>query len=469
VSARLVIAAPRSGEGKTSITLGLIAALAARGMRVGSAKIGPDYLDTGWHALATGRIARNLDVWTMGEPGMRASFTSAAEDADIVVIEGVMGLFDGHSRAAAACSTADIARLMGAPVVLVIDASRADATLAALAHGLATFDPSIRVGGAILNRFGAHRDSSAVLAAFARVGIPVLGLVPPAEDVALPSRHLGLVQVAEDRAAGQAAIASLGELVERSCDMDALLGLARSVEPLPAAEPTWSGMGEEAGPVPRIAMARDEAFAFIYADNPAALSDLGAQVVEFSPLADTALPAGIDGVYLPGGYPELHAARLAENAPMRESLAAACADGVPVFAECGGMLYLLESLIDTDGGELAMTGVLPGRARMLPRLQRVGYVEAAIAADGVLGEAGSVVRGHEFHYSACEPGAGERPAWLVDGEPRGFSTGNVVASYLHVNFAGCPEVAAAFVAASRRKAAGRLGRAASHTDSGRIA
>ncbi len=467
MSARLIISAPRSGEGKTSTTLGLIAALVKRGVPVSSAKVGPDYLDTGWHAQASGREARNLDVWTMGEAGVRAGFAAAAEATDVVVVEGVMGLFDGHRTDAAECSTADVARMLATPVVLVIDASRAAASLAALAHGFATFDPSVRIGGVILNRFAGHRERCAVSAAFERAGLPVLGWVPPAEEAALPSRHLGLVQAAEDRAAALAAIARLGELVEEHCDVDALLALARTAEPLPAAEPTWVRLRED-GPSPRLAIARDDAFGFTYADNPQALRDLGADLLEFSPLADAAIPADTDGIYFPGGYPELFAEQLAANDRMRGSVAAACEAGVPVFAECGGMLYLLESIADTDGRELPMAGVLSGRARMLPRLQRVGYVEATLAYGGVLGEAGSVVRGHEFHYSTCEPVAGQTPAWHVDGQANGFATGNVIASYLHLNFAGCPEVAASFVAACREHAATRLAQTTT-LDSGRIA
>lgn len=472
MSARLVISAPRSGEGKTSIALGLLGALSGRGLSVAPAKVGPDYLDTGWHTLASGRPARNLDVWTMGEDGVAAAISAAAADADVVVVEGAMGLFDGHRTDAATCSTADVARLIGAPVVLVVDASRAAASLAALAHGFATFDPRVRVGGVILNRFGAHRERAAVSSAFERAGLPVLGWVPPVDDAVLASRHLGLVQAAEDDVAACDAIVRLRELVELHCDVDALLALARSAEPLPPSARTWSALSiSDSGPAPRIAIARDEAFAFAYADNVEALQDLGADVVAFSPLADAALPTGTDAVYLPGGYPELFAERLAENTGMRASIAAACADGTPVYAECGGMLYLLESLIDADGRELPMAGVLDGRARMTARLQRVGYVEATLAASGVLGEAGTVVRGHEFRYSACEPEAGQSPAWRVDGEPRGFATENVVASYLHLNFAGCPEVAASFVAAASRRAAARLGQADAQitTESGRIA
>lgn len=454
MSARLVIAAPRSGEGKTSIALGLVAALAGHGLSVGSAKVGPDYLDTGWHALASGRAARNLDVWTMGEDGVAAAFSAASEGADVVVVEGVMGLFDGHRTGAAACSTADVARLIGAPIVLVIDASRAAASLAAVALGFATFDHRVRVGGVILNRFAEHRSRASVSDAFESVGIPVLGWVPPADEARLPSRHLGLVQAGEDDVTGRAAISHLGELVERYCDIDSLLALARSAETLPPAEPTWACL-RTPGPTPRIAMARDAAFAFTYADNPEALRGLGADVVEFSPLVDAALPAHVDGLYLPGGYPELFAERLADNVSMRESIAGAASAGLPIYAECGGMLYLLESLTDGDGRELPMAGVLPASATMMPRLQRVGYTQATLVASEVLGEAGTVVRGHEFRYSRCEPQAGAAPAWVVDGEARGFAADNVVASYLHLNFAGCPQIASAFVAACRAHASAR--------------
>jgi len=445
------------------VTLGLASALQRRGMSVSVAKVGPDYLDTGWHQLASGGRARNLDVWTMGEDGVRAAYGTMARDADIVLVEGVMGLYDGDRAGAAECSTADVARLLDAPVVLVVDALRAAASLAALALGFATFDPRVQVAGVVLNRFGEHRDRRAVQAAFERTGLPVLGWLPPDEAAALPSRHLGLVQAEEDRDAGLAAIERLGELVEAHCDVDALLALASSAPALPDAAPTWAalaagagGAGSNAGVVPRIAVARDDAFAFYYADNLEALRDLGAEVVEFSPLADNALPEGVDGIYLGGGYPELFAGTLSDNASMRAAIADACSAGVPLYAECGGMLYLLESLADETGREFPMAGVLPARGRMAGRLQRLGYAEATLAASGVLGEAGTVVRGHEFRYSACEPDAGADPAWMIGGEPRGFSAGSVTASYLHLNFAGCPSVAAAFVESCRERAARRV-------------
>lgn len=454
MSARIVIAAARSGEGKTSITLGLAAALRSRGHRVSVAKVGPDYLDTGWHSRAAGRASRNLDLWTMGVDGVRAAFSDAAEDADIVLVEGVMGLFDGHRLGVAATSTADVARLLGAPVLLVVDASRAGASVAALAHGFATYDPDVRVAGVVLDRFRADRERMAVQQAFDRVSIPVLGWVPTSPEAQLGSRHLGLVQSEEDAAAAESSIEALGRLVEQYVDLDAVFRAARRVEPLPPVRPTWTAYMAPAPPDGRstlhIAVARDEAFSFYYADNLAALEDLGACVVPFSPLHDDALPEGIHGVYLGGGYPELYADRLSANGGMCTSIRAAAGAGVPVYAECGGMLYLLESLADSAGRVHPMAGVVPARAAMDSSLQRVGYVEATVATGGLLGEVDATVRAHEFRYSSCEPAAGPLPAWIVDGEPRGFVVGpaaNVVASYLHLNFAGCPQVAAAFIRA----------------------
>lgn len=451
MTARLVIAAARSGEGKTSLVLGLAKALADRGMSVAVAKVGPDYLDAGWHSRVASLPARNLDVWTMGEQGVKAAFAKTVSGADIVLVEGVMGLFDGHRAGVAPTSTADVAKLLRAPVVLVVDASRAGATLAATAHGLATYDPDVDVVGAVLNRFSASRDRTAVRDAFGRVGMPVLGWLPSDQEASLDSRHLGLVQSGEDLERAECSIEALGRLVAQHVDLDGLLQLARTEGSLP----NVVGVGRPSKSVkevrPRIAIARDEAFSFYYTDSLEALHDLGADLVDFSPLSDGAVP-DVDGVYLGGGYPELHARALAENASMLASMHAVATAGMPVYAECGGMLYLLESLRGEDGVEHRLTGVLPARAEMGTRLQRVGYVEAELATESVLGTQGTVVRAHEFRYSSCEPPSGAAPAWFVEGEPRGFVSGparNVVASYLHLNFVGCPDVAAAFVSACR--------------------
>ncbi|MCL2503398.1 MAG: hydrogenobyrinic/cobyrinic acid a,c-diamide synthase [Coriobacteriia bacterium] len=506
MTARLVIAAPATRQGKTSVVLGLASALRENGLAVAVCKVGPDYLDTRWHALATGRMARNLDVWTMGERGVAQAFSRSAHEADIVLIEGVMGLFDGHRTGAAPTSTAGVAALLGAPVVLVIDASHSDASLAALAGGFATFDPSVRVAGVVLNRFAEHRERSAVKQAFKRVGIPVLGWLPPSKDAELPSRHLGLVQpfvgaggagggeggAADGEGIGddgsrlrrsKEAIDALAHLVKCHADVQALLQIARAAGPWEQAPCAWEGwrqddgldggtddgsvgdIGSGGGAVcdaavnrrVRIAVAADEAFSFYYPDSLDVLRGFGAELVWFSPIRDGGLPQGVSGIYLGGGYPELFARQLAENHAMRESVADAASDGTPIYAECGGMLYLLDALLDSEGRCHDMAGVLPGRARMAERLQRVGYVEARLASDGILGDAGAVVRGHEHRYSVCEPAQGETPAWLVGGKGHGFATANVLASYLHLNFVGCPARAEAFLGACREYGRGAHG------------
>lgn len=457
--ARLVIAASRSGEGKTTVTVGLVRALRDRGLSVATAKVGPDYLDTGWHAVASGSPARNLDIWMTHEDGVRRAFTAASRDADIVIVEGVMGLFDGQRADPNSTSTAAVAALLQAPVLLVLDASSSSSTLAAVASGLAGFDERVRVGGVVLNRFREGRDRSAVESSFSQAGLPVLGWIPTDNETAIGSRHLGLT-LAEESNEAEATVCRAAAMVERFVDVDAVLALARSAHRSEAATgddaatvTRRDGTAEERATRPLIAVARDRAFAFYYPDNLEELERAGSRVVEFSPLQDTALPPDTCGLYLGGGYPELHAAALAENTQMLAAIADAAMNGVPIYAECGGMLYLLELLADAEGTPHAMAGALPASARMNECLQRVGYVEAVLARDCVLGEAGTSVRGHEFRYSECEPTAGETPAWLVDGEGRGFAQGSVVASYLHLNFTGCPSVAAAFVEACRSHAA----------------
>lgn len=449
MTARIVIAASRSGEGKTTITVGLARALRDRGLRVVTAKVGPDYLDTGWHQGATGVAARNLDTWMMGEAGVRRAFDAMAQKADIVVIEGVMGLFDGHRLDPDATSTAAVAALLVAPVLLVLDASHSATTLAAVAGGLAAFDERTAVRGAVLNRFREGREQGTMLRAFERAAVPVLGWVPADVGVAIDSRHLGLM-LAQESADTELIVKRAARLVEQWVDLDGVLEVARSAAGLPSAEDV--PRSEETISRPLIALAVDEAFAFYYPDNLEALERAGAQVVAFSPLRDEQLPKGISGLYLGGGYPELHAAELARNVSMMRAIYRAATAGMPVFAECGGMLYLLDSLTETDGTTHRMAGVLPATASMAESLRRVGYVDAVLASDCVLGDAGTRVRGHEFRYSECTPPCGDTPAFEIDGAGRGFVRGSVVASYVHLNFAGCPQVADAFVESCRKYA-----------------
>jgi cobyrinic acid a,c-diamide synthase len=436
---RFVVGAPRSGEGKTTIALGLMAALRRRGRRVQGFKVGPDYLDTGYQRYAAGPAGRNLDLFMMGEPAVRAAVAGA--DADVAVIEGVMGLFDGHRDGITPSSTAAVASLLGAPVVLVIDASRMAASAGALALGFATFDPAVRVAGVILNRWNPRRSRHAVEAALARAGVEVLGYVPSAEHLELPSRHLGLVVADELSSEVEAVMERLAEHVEEHVDVDRVLALAQEAPELPAADaagPAAPAPGPVEPPAgPRIAVAWDAAFAFYYADNLEQLRARVAELVHFSPLTAAELPV-CDGLYLGGGYPELHVRELSGNEAFRSRLAVAIAGGLPVYAECGGLLYLCRSLSDLDGRSWPLVGAVPGRAAMHERLQGMGYREARLAGDSLLGPAGVTVRGHEFHYSSCELENEQQPAYIHEDSPEGYAAGDLFASYVHLHFAGYP-------------------------------
>jgi cobyrinic acid a,c-diamide synthase len=433
---RLVIGAPRSGEGKTTVALGLMAALRRRGLDVQGYKVGPDYLDTGYQRYAAGRPGCNLDLFMMGAPAVRHALAGAP--ADIAVIEGVMGLFDGHRDGRTPASTADVARLLGAPVVLVIDASRLAASAGAIALGFATYDPRVRVAGVVLNCWNPTRSTNAVAASLERAGVEVLGYLPAGDDLELPSRHLGLVVADELSHEVEAVMERLAAHLEEHLDVERLLAIAAQAEAIgaeaaPAAQPASQGPG------PRVAVAWDEAFAFYYAANLALLRERGAELVFFSPLTAAELPP-CDGLYLGGGYPELHAAALSANAALRRSLAAAISGGLPTYAECGGLLYLCDSLVDLEGKEWPLVGAVPGRGAMHGRLQGMGYREARLAGDCLLGEAGAVVRGHEFHYSSCLLGDPARAAYALDGSPHGYAAGDLFASYIHLHFAGHPEL-----------------------------
>jgi cobyrinic acid a,c-diamide synthase len=444
---RLVVAAPRSGEGKTTVALGLMAALRRRGLRVQGFKVGPDYLDTGYQRFAAGPAGRNLDLFMMGEDAVLDAVADAA--ADVAVIEGVMGLFDGHRDGVTPTSTADVAALLRAPVLLVLDASRMAASAGAIALGFKAFDPSVNVAGVLLNRWNPRRSRTAVEAALVRAGTPVFGYLPSAEDLELPSRHLGLVVADELGAEVAGVMEGLADWVEENVDVEGLLETARRAPELaavshsrPATAPAAlsAGLAQAAVPIalgPRIAVAWDAAFAFYYADNLELLRAHGAELVFFSPLTAAELPA-CDGLYLGGGYPELHAAGLSANVALHGHIAAALAAGLPAYAECGGLLYLCESLVDLDGRSWPLVGAVPGRAAMHERLQGMGYREAQLASGSLLGPAGETVRGHEFHYSSCRIDGAGAAAYLVDGAPEGYAAGDLFASYIHLHFGGYP-------------------------------
>ncbi|MEU9853168.1 cobyrinate a,c-diamide synthase [Streptomyces sp. NPDC047974] len=440
--ARLVIAAPSSGAGKTTVATGLMAAFASRGLAVSPHKVGPDYIDPGYHALATGRPGRNLDAYMCGTELVAPLFAHGARGCDLAVVEGVMGLYDGAAGQGELASTAQVAKLLRAPVVLVVDASSQSRSVAALVHGFASWDPEVRLGGVILNKVASDRHETLLREALEESGVPVLGVLRRAPAVATPSRHLGLIPVAERQAQAVEAVAAQAEQVLAGCDLEGLLALARSAPPLSTTEWTPSVVAPPAGGRPVVAVAGGAAFTFSYAENAELLTAAGAEVVTFDPLRDEALPEGTRGLVIGGGFPEMYAAELAANEPLRKAVAELAASGAPVAAECAGLLYLARSLDGTP-----MCGVLDADARMSERLT-LGYRDAVAVGDSVLAAAGTRVRGHEFHRTVIEPGAGALAAWgLRQPEPRveGFVQGGVHASYVHTHWAGAPGVAARFV------------------------
>lgn len=427
-----IISAPRSGSGKTTVTLGLLAALRARGVVVSAAKAGPDYIDTAFHAAASGRPGLNLDSWAMPPALIDALIADATHDAELLLVEGAMGLFDGISAPAGRSgAAADLAARLGLPVLLVIDVSGASQSHAALLRGFATHDPAVRIAGVVLNRVGSERHLRMVREAAAPLGIPILGAIPRDAPPTLPERHLGLVQ-AEEHPALDAALSALGEHIARHVDLDAAWMLAAPMEVMPGA---IDGLALPP-PGQRIALARDAAFSFVYPHVLAAWRRAGAELLPFSPLADQAPPEDADSCWLPGGYPELHAGRLAGATRFLDGLRR-FAETRPVHGECGGHMVLGEVLEDAVGERHAMAGLLGHSTSFARRRMNLGYRQALLLADGVLGRAGTVLRGHEFHYATVtQPGSDEPLAMLRDGEgrqigPAGGRRGRVSGSFFH--------------------------------------
>jgi cobyrinic acid a,c-diamide synthase len=438
---RLVVAAPSSGSGKTTVATGLMAAFAGRGLAVSPHKVGPDYIDPGYHALATGRPGRNLDAYMCGPDLIAPLFAHGSDGCDLAVVEGVMGLYDGASGQGELASTAQVSKLLRAPVVLVVDASSQSRSVAALVHGFASWDPEVRIGGVILNKVASDRHEALLREALDESGLPVLGVLRRAPQVATPSRHLGLVPVAERQAEALDAVRAMGERVREGCDLDALLALARTAPALPgeAWEPECRPDG---GSRPVVAVAGGAAFTFAYAEHAELLTAAGAEVAVFDPLHDEKLPPGTAGLVIGGGFPEMYAPELSANEPLRRAVTELALSGAPVAAECAGLLYLAREL---DGRP--MCGVLDASARMSERLT-LGYRQAVAVTDSVLAVAGTRLRGHEFHRTVLEPGAGPTPAWGLHQPERrveGFVQRGVHASYLHTHWAASPEVARRFV------------------------
>ena len=462
---RVVIGAVSSGCGKTTVVTGLLSALRQMGIRVQSYKIGPDYIDPGYHRLASGRPSHNIDTWLLSRETMINTFINTARDAELSVIEGVMGLYDGGNNGIS--STAEIAKLLQAPVILVVDCKSMVASAGAIALGFKHYDPEVHLAGVILNRLGSENHFRMVNEAMDKLGIPVLGAVYRNNELVMPERHLGLLPVEENQE--QQVIDKMGQAMEKQLNIAEIMQLAAQAPALvPVADSAHDFISQviesrkrtfpdDFGNI-RIGVARDDAFSFYYAESLAVLERLGAQIVEFSPLKDKKLPQA-DGLIFGGGFPEMFARELSSNESMLADIQRAAMKGMPVYAECGGYMYLSRGLTDFDGESYPMLGLLPTSMQMNKKLQMVGYVEATLQEDCILGEKGMKLRGHEFHFSS-EPDNGEEKT--ENDAKRAFSIrrirnnnvysggfinakGNVAGSYLHIHFAGCPEAAAAFV------------------------
>ena len=449
-----VIAAPASGSGKTTVTLALLAALRRRGLEVAPFKVGPDFIDPGHHAAASGRVSRNLDPWMCGEDGVLRSFSTGCAGAEVAVVEGVMGLFDGADGRSEAGSTAAVAKLLKAPVILVIDAKGQARSVAALIKGFAEFDPALTVAGIILNRVASPRHAELLCAAHASVpGLPpLLGVLPREPQIALPERYLGLV-TAEAVPENVVFYERLAEWFEAGVDVERILICRSGLEP---------AMAENLQIAPaqakvRIAVARDEAFSFCYPENLELLEAAGAEIEFFSPLRNHHLPDGISGIYLPGGYPELYAPRLAANLTLLQAIREAASAGMPIYAECGGLIYLSGGV---DGAApdhfQPFVALFPARARILPQRKALGYRQVTFRFDTILGPAGTVARGHEFHYSEVEIAPEVPRSYALsraDGqilEDEGYVLNNVLATYVHLHFASHPTLAVNLVESCRR-------------------
>jgi cobyrinic acid a,c-diamide synthase len=424
-----LIGGTTSGSGKTTITLGILAAFKARGMAVQPFKCGPDFIDPSLHRMVTGRVSSNLDLRMCGPEFCRTTFQQRLRGQDVGVVEGVMGLFDGNVASSAALATA-----LGLPVVLVIDARSAAESVAAVLKGFEVFDPQVRIGGVIFNRVGSARHKEMIQGAVEQsCQARILGFFPRDARFEIPDRHLGL-HMGEESPLDDEQLAGLVQAVEQHIDLDGLLSLG-SVSVV-------SDSRELVSPSPsqpkglKLAVARDLPFCFYYEDNLAILEQAGFELLPFSPLRDHKLPEGLDGLYLGGGYPELHAQALSRNGEMLADIASWARSGGVIYSECGGFMYLCEELIDLDGQSHAMAGVFPATVRMQGSLARLGYRRPRLLRDCLWGRQGEVLHGHEFHYSTVERMNPDVEALyqLPDGRPEGFKVGNAVGGYIHLHF-----------------------------------
>jgi cobyrinic acid a,c-diamide synthase len=446
----IIIAAPQSGSGKTTVTIGLMECFKRRGLKVAPFKVGPDFIDPGYHRLVTGRCSLNLDAWICPPQVVRKIYSDHFADADIAIIEGVMGLFDGISGRSDDGSTAQIARLTGSTVILVIDAKGHARSAAALVKGFVEFDPDVKIGGIIFNNV-ASDNHARILREAIEANLPqirVIGCIPRDSRLHIPSRHLGLLTV-EENALPPAFLDHLVEVIRNSVDLGMLWAAAGAGDFVESAAEPAPCSGDV-----RIAVAHDAAFCFIYETNRQLLAAAGAELVEFSPLADSSLPTGIAGIYLPGGYPEAYALELSGNSAMKEAVCNAIESGMPVYAECGGFIYLSAGIADTAGKPDPLrrfAGIFPVNTTMLEQRKALGYREISLREKCILGNKGDTARGHEFHYSqmAEVPPEFERLYQVSKGQrdlgTEGYRYKNCLASYVHLHFGSNPGMATAFV------------------------
>ncbi len=453
---RIVVAGTHSGVGKTTVTTGIMAALHRRGLRVQGFKVGPDFIDPTFHHAATGRPSHNLDGWMLSRETNLGVFARAIHDADVAVIEGVMGLFDGKGSPSPAESlsrslsgtTAEMAIWLDGAVVLVLDASAMAGSAAAIVHGFDTLVPQLRLSAVVCNKVASDKHYGYLRDAITAHCHPaLLGYLPRDASFSIPERHLGLhlanETLTEDR------LDRLAEWIESHLDLDRLLELSARPE-TPAPPPKEPARKPERV---RIGIARDAAFCFYYHDNLELLRKLGAELIGFSPIADRMLPPDLDGIYLGGGYPELHAEALSENEPMRAAIAEFAASDAPVYAECGGFMYLTRAIVDAEGRSWPMAGVFPTSARMQKRLAKLGYIEIEnCEAEGWL-PPGECARGHEFRYSVIDP-MPETIRRVYKDPAEGYRVRSVLGSYVHLHFLSCPSFAEHFVQACARRTVG---------------
>lgn len=441
----LVVAGTTSGVGKTTIATAIMGSLMRRGLKVQPFKAGPDYIDPSYHSRVTGQPSRNLDTWLLRHSAVVELFRRAMVGKDIAIVEGVMGLYDGRSSLKEEGSTAELAKLLRTPVVLVVDAARAARSLAALVTGYRAFDPGLPLGGVILNGIGSEEHYRLCLEAIeGTTGIPVLGFMPCRADLSLPQRHLGLIPTVEGAVADEF-FRRLIDQAEATLDIQRLMILAEDAAP-PAATPAifpCQKLPVRAG----IAVARDKAFSFYYQDSLDLLEAWGGELIPFSPLEASVLPSDVSGIYLGGGFPELYAEDLTENKGMKQSIRRAVQRGMPIYAECGGLMYLGTSITGLEGQEYPMVGVIPVHTRLDCLRLSVGYRTVRALGDGPLLRQGEMVRGHEFHWSVLAGGSAELNAYQIveDGRREGFHAGSILASYVHLHMASLPTMAARFV------------------------